>query len=134
MPQQHQQEEHSRAPRRLQEAFHHSHSHSHGRSHSHGGEALLASGSDRGCRLGKVAGCHVHGLFASADLRRRLLGHGSEPDLGAHPLDRWADHLQQHGLRWFGRNPAANRFELLHSEKTASRAPRVGATSRRGIR
>ena len=69
----------------------------HGRTAVHGGEPLLLNGDDRGCVVGRVAGCHVHGLFVSAAVRRHLLGHGSEAE-GGDPFDRWADHLQDNGL------------------------------------
>ena len=70
----------------------------HGRSTCHGAQPLLDAGEDRGCILGSVAGCHIHGLFASAKLRRKLLGHGSESPDHMDPLDRWAQHLRDHGL------------------------------------
>jgi adenosylcobyric acid synthase len=82
----------------------------HGRTARHGGVPLLDCDPirgadqlepvdfDRGCRVGAIAGCHVHGVFASTALRRRLLGHGASPKDDSDPIDRWAIHLEAHGL------------------------------------
>lgn len=70
----------------------------HGRTECCGGDPLLDAGDDRGCRMGSVVGCHVHGLFATRELRQFLIGHGANSQDGQDPLDRWADHLMKHGL------------------------------------
>ena len=46
----------------------------------HGGIPMLDDGDDRGCRSRTIAGCHIHGLFHSAELR-----HSTCWDMVLHP-------------------------------------------------